>query len=426
VELPIKVLRDFQLETVEYAIKNPYAILALEMGLGKSLCALEVSDRLKAKTLVVCPAYLKTNWKREVEKWFPDKTVSIFNKGEEIYFPWDSEIVIISYELLAKAESLFAWADLVVADEAHFLKSITSKRSEIFHQFIYENSVSRCLLLTGTPLKNRVHEFYSLIAICNYNPLMIESAFLDRFPNYVNFANFFSYLNEYEIVVGYHKRKVQQWSGLKNAKELGNYLKNIYIRFEAADVLDLPPKVYNDILISETDNPELLEAFNSFNGENKSVKPDIKAKAALEKVPFTIKYAESLLESVDKVIIYSDHVLSCEAIAKHFGVTPITGKTTMDNRWVLADRFQNGDAKLIVATIGSFSTGITLTACHHIIFSDLPWVSGDLAQAEARIFRIGQNNTCFFHRLLGSYQDYQILSKLLEKSTVISEALNHK
>jgi SNF2 family DNA or RNA helicase len=419
------VLRDFQNKTIDYGIKNNYSILALSMGLGKSVVALEISRRTKLKTLIVCPAYLRLVWKREIAKWYPDTIVSTFESSKDIYYPVDSDIAIISYESLEKSEKLFEWANLVVADEATYLKQMTSKRSEIFHKFVFENSIERLLLLTGTPLKNRVYEFYSLICLCNYNPAIIDSSFLTLYPSYVEFANRFSFLQEYEVKLGGGRsRVVQQWSGIRNVEELKGWLRNIYIRFEADKVLDLPESIFNDVVISEIDNPELLESFNSFIEENKSVKPDIKAKAALAKVPFTISYVKDLLQSVEKVVVYTDHVDSCEALAKGLEATAITGNTPMKIREYLANEFQKGDLHIIVATIGSFSTGITLTATNHMVISDYCWTPGDLLQTYARIRRIGQTKTCFYHRVIGSYQDLYILKKLEEKNETINIAVN--
>ena len=418
------MLKDYQEEAVNYLLKNPYAIVALEQGLGKCLVALTLAHRIKARTLVVCPAYLRLMWEKEVKKWYPSLTISIFESADDLYFPWDSDIVVISYELLGKAEQLFRWCDLLICDESHKLKNMTAKVTEAAHRYIFEYSIKRVALLTGTPLKNRVHEFYSLIAICNYNPELEESAFLNRYPSFIDFANHFSFLKEREIRVGKYTRTVQQWEGLQNEAELRHWLKGIYIRKTAAEVLDLPESVKIDVEVSESNDLELLEAFNTFIETESGVTPQAKAKAAMATVPFTIKYVESLLEETEKVVVYTDHVESCEAIAKGLGVTAITGKTTIKNRELLKERFQNGDAKVLVATIGSFSTGQTLTASNHIVFNDIPWVPGDLEQAYFRIKRIGQTKTCFFHHIHGSPQNAYILQTIQRKAKTINRAIN--
>lgn len=415
-------LYDYQLKTIEYGLAHNYSILGLEMGLGKTLCSLEIAERSKSKTLIICPAYLRLKWKSEIDKFFPGKSITVFNSAKEIYKVWDSDYVIISYSLLEKSDSLFEWADMVIVDESHYLKEMKTKRTETFHRLIYENSISRCLLLTGTPIQNRVYEFYSLMAICNYNPKLEESSFLQKFPTYVHFANHFSYLKQFEIFRGGRRVKVQQWEGLKNKEELKNiWLKDIYISFKSDEVLDLPPYVNIDVPVSYEDMPELLEEFENFNGNVTGVEATAKSKAALIKVPYTIDYVKGLMESVNQVIVYTDHVASCEALAKGLHTTPITGQTNMKIRQQLADDFMSGKIGVLVATIGSFSTGIDLYSSYNMVINDFNFVPGNMKQAMYRIRRIGQKNKCFFHRILGTVQDKIIIKKLESKMAVINE-----
>jgi SNF2 family DNA or RNA helicase len=412
-------LFEYQEKTIQFGVAHNYAIYALDCGLGKSLCALETAERTKSKTLIICPSYLKLKWKSEIDKFFPGKTITVFNAAKEIYKVWDSDYVIISYSMLEKSECLFEWADMVVCDEAHYVKEMKTKRTETLHRLVYEHSIKRLLLLTGTPIQNRVYEFYSLIALCNYNPKLEESAFLKKFQSYVHFANHFSFLKQFEIFRGGKKVKVQQWEGIKNQEELKDWIKNIYVAFKSSEVLDLPPYVEIDVPVAFEDMPELLEEFEML-GE-KGVESTAKSKAALLKVPYTIDYVKGLLENTDRVIVYTDHVLSCEALAKGLHTTPITGQTPMPLRQKLADEFMNGDRRVLVATIGSFSTGIDLYSSYNMVINDFNFVPGNMKQAMYRIRRIGQKNKCFFHRIIGTVQDKIIIKKLEAKMAVISQ-----
>ena len=418
------LLKDFQIATVEYGIKNPYSIYALAMGTGKSFCALATAIETNSKALIVAPAYLRLKWKSEIEKFYPGETVSLFTNDKEFYPVWDSRFVIISYHYLPKADSFFEWADMVIVDEAHHFKTMSSKRSEALHKLVYENSVSRLLLLTGTPLINRVYEFYSLIALCNYNPKINNSKFLDVYPSFVDFANHFSYLTEFEMYRGSKRVMVQKWEGFRNVEEMKEYLENIYIRF-TTEVLGLEEPIEIEVPVSYEDNPELLEEFSRFTdkGDQTSVASDVKAKAALAKVPFTAEYVKNLLDQCEQVVVYTDHVASCIALAEKLGATPITGQTPMSKRQELADEFMAKKSQVIVATIGSFSTGIDLISAHTMVFNDVCWTPGGLDQAMFRIRRIGQKFQCSFHFILGSYQDKVIWAALKEKILTISKVV---
>ncbi len=416
-------LYEHQKLAVSHGLEYAYDILALDPGLGKSRCAIEIRDKLKLNCLVVAPGYLVPNWVKELKMW-TDSNFTAFTSGKQIYEPCDTDFVIISYDLVQKAEHLFEWADMLVLDEAPNIKSMKANRTQFIHKNIYENSLSRVLLLTGTPLKNRVQEFYSLLAVTFYNPNAADSRFLDLYPSEIDFADHFSYREEYTMEINKKFVTITKWNGLKNTHELKEWLKDRYLRIKSEDVLDLPPITYKSVLISETPDHALLDAFNNhFLGEGSdSVNPTAKAEAALKKAPFTIKYAKDLLDNVDCVLIYTDHVLAAEEIAKAFNVKAITGKVPSVVRSQMADDFQAGQGQVLVATVGSMKEGKDLFRSNHIIFNDLPWVPGDIKQVIYRIQRIGQKSKCTIHRMLGSPQDSYIIEALDLKMQTIDRA----
>lgn len=417
-------LKPYQEETVEFCLKNKYSIVALDPGLGKTLVALVVAKKLGARTLVIVPSFLIFNWINEIKKFFPEMVVSVFDSSKRIYPPVDSDIVLTTPDLVQRNEEIynyvFEWAELVIVDEATCYKTMEAKRTDSFHRLIYENSVKRCMQLTGTPIQNRVYELYSLVAICNYNPEIIESTFLNKFPTYIDFADYFSHRVERYVTTKRGRKLVPQWEGKKNISELkSKYLKNIYIRFKSEDVLDLPEELPKDVYMSDIDCGELLEAFEAYNEENSSVSPKIKKEVALKKVEFTAKYVLEELDRFGSAIVYTDHVEACEELAKKFKVQPIHGGTPVEKRAEIFRKFINGETQVLVATIMSFNTGITATNCNFMVFNDLNWVPGNLEQARRRIRRIGQTKKCHYHYILGSKQDKYILESLEAKEEVI-------
>lgn len=434
-------LKYYQKDIISYAEKNPYSILAADPGLGKSRVAIEVRENHQCNCLVVCPSYLILNWVKEIKLWSDTKDVQIttFKSGKQIYEPCDSDYVLISYDLVQKAEHLFEWADMIILDEAHAIKSMKAKRTTFLHKNIYENSIKRVHLLTGTPIKNRVQEFYSLLALCHYNPNIAESQFLDLFTSEIDFADRYSFREQYDMELPDGRRiPIIKWSGLQRADELKTHLRGKYFRVKSSDVLDLPPVLYKSFQISDDDDEELIRAFMGFFSDEEdreekknltredrtgSVFPEHKKIAALKKVPFTIKYARDLLEEVECVLIYSDHIESTEQIAREFGVEPITGKVDSSKRFEMADRFQNGEGRVLACTIGSMKEGKDLFRSSHIIFNDLPWVPGDMKQVIYRIQRIGQKSKCVVHKILGSPQDAYIAGVLEGKMKTIEGAL---
>lgn len=423
-----KIATKKQVITYEYGLQNPCSLLCMDPRLGKTLVAISIQKKLQLNCLVICPGYLTANWKKEIIKWNSEAQITVFKKGSEIYEPCDTDFVVISYDLVQKAPHLFEWASMVVMDEIHNIKSMSAKRTQFLHKEIYENSIRRVHGLTGTPLKNRVREFYSLIALMCYDPRLKDPEFLTKYPDEITFAEQFSYRSEFKVQVttkrgAKFQMPVVKYEGLRNKDELKKYLKGHYLRIKA-DEKDLPPIIFKDVLISDSPNLDLLKAFDNYFSDDGagSVRPDIKVKAAMQKVPFTIKYAEDLLQSVDSVLIYSDHREPCEALARHFGVPAITGKMPGHKRARLAAEFQNGDRKVLCATIGSLKEGQDLFRSKDIILNDLSWIPGDIKQVINRIRGLGQTGSKTVHEIFGSPQDSKISEALKKKMKVIEEA----
>lgn len=447
---------------IEYGEKHPYSLLCADPRLGKTRSAISLQAKRKANCLVVCPAHLVTNWKREILKWQPKSQVTMFRKGKEIYDVCDADFVVTSYDLIQKAEHLFEWADMVVADEIHHLKSMDAKKSQFFHRCLFENSIKFFHGLTGTPIKNRVKEFYSLIALTYYDPRLedgyavkksddfkeflrlnatsiFQQKFLDIFPDEITFAEHFSFSESYEIDLPYGRQTITRYFGLKNETELREWLKNRYIRIKA-DKNDLPPMSYLDTLVSDIADPKLLKAFTDYfvadavarrmglshhatrKIRTSSVLPEHKCEAAIKKAPFTIKYVEDLMESVDCCLVYSDHRAPVEQIAKHFGVPAITGSMPATKRAQLVNDFQAGKLNILCATIGSLKEGADLFRAKDLILNDPSWVPGDILQVVNRTRALGEKEPRTIHRIFGSPQDEKIWEALEDKMETIRRA----
>lgn len=418
-----------QKKGARFAVEAGYSLLAMDMGLGKSMAALMAWKHSGAeRLLVVCPASLVYNWKKEINETFGEDTynVAIFDQGKVIHEPWNSDIVIISYDLgqKDKDEVLFEWCDFLILDEPQELKSMSAQRTEYYHKAVYRNQIPGLVLLSGTPIQNRVEEYYSLICLCYYNPEM-KSKFLKKYPTSTDFAEHFSYKKEYEILRGNKRVKIIKYSGHRNVKELKKWLKPIYFRVKFDDVMDLEPVAYKDILMKESKDAELAKEYKRlakmYIEDEDASRSNSKRKreSAIEKVPFTNAYVKGLLDQGECVVVYSDHVESATAIADRFGVPVITGETPSKKRFKICQEFQAGKREVIVATIGALSTGIDLIRSANLVFNDLPWVPGKEDQVIGRIRRIGQTRICTVHRIFGSPQDQAIAEALKDKRKTI-------
>lgn len=402
---------------------NPYSILGLDPGLGKSRIPIELREATGKKCLIACPAYSVLGWKAEIERWRRTESIStIIKKGSELYTIIDSDYVVVSYGLVVKWTDIFEWPGIVVLDEGHDLKSMDAKRTQFIHKNVFENSIDRLIIPTGTPIKNRVAEFYSLLALCHYDPRIKNPEFLERFPDAITFADHFSHRHEYTLEINRRFIPIVKWEGLKNVKELRQYLEGHYIRIKS-DETDLPPMTEIDVLVSEVQDKKLQEAWDKYYSQEGTgnTSPQAKVDAAVRTAPVTIKYVENLLEQVSPVLIYSDHREPAAIIAKHFGTVALDGQMDAYKRMATAQAWQAGTDKVLVATIKALSQTVTLTRASNLVMNDPPWVPGDYDQVIKRILRTGQTKPCFIHRVYGSPQSQKIASIVLGKRKVIEK-----
>ena len=421
-----------QERVIEYANKFEYFIMNVAPGGGKSLITLHLADQMKMKLLVVLPTYLIENWKTEIAKFFDNKIVTVIRKEGQIYDLFDTDICLATYEKAEHFEKLFEWADFVAFEEGHYLKNMAAKRTQACHKLLYENSNKRMAILTGTPIKNRVRDFYSLLALCNYQPMYKKSHFLENYPEDISFAEKFSYRSESRISVfnatkGYMVEvPLIKYTGLRNVDELKIWMRPHYVKVVDTEFMKTEGYAFRDFHCGEPDDAELWEEFDISQDEINSVNPKVKVKAAMATSTFTVKYAMDLVESgIQKVVIYTDHVEPCEFIATKLKVPAITGKIKPEERVDIANKFaKDPSINYLVATIPSFSTGINqLVVSNNMILNDPCWDPGGLLQTIKRIDRIGQTKQCVIHRIMGTPQSEKIYEALFDKMETIKEAL---
>ena len=398
-------LLSHQVEAVEFLKNKKYAILADTMGLGKSLSAIEAS-RDCSQLLIICPAYLKANWERELKKWS-------FSKP---YF-------ICSYEYASteKVEIYFKSSSHVILDECHYIKSISANRTKAIHEYVKKYKPTNVYLLSGTPAKNRVPELYSLFMLVSYGNNEVKKL-MSPYYNYWDFCDYFSW-SETSTIAG---REVVKYSGHRNLDKLKEIMNSSYLRRLTMEV-DLPSM--RDILIpldldSTVPSTELFKEFIESGKPNKAL-ATIKANNALEKAPHTAKFCKEIVEEnqANQVVVFCDHVKSVKVIADILKVKYITGETKLEDRDYLVQSFIRGDLPYLVTTIGTSSTGLNLTNAHVMVFNSLPWVSGDLEQAKKRTNRLGQKNDCLYYYMIAGDVDELIFNTLNSKQRTLNEVL---
>lgn len=387
-----------QKEAIIKLLENDKFILADDMGLGKTSSAIVASIEAKPnKTLIICPASLKQNWKREIQN-YTDKAIYIC---ESKNYDDSADYIIINYDILKnfhslkpKEESIIQKSkfDLVILDECHYIKNPQASRTKIINDICKD--INKIWLLTGTPLTSRPIDYFNLLSL-------VDSPVSRNWMTYVR-----RYCAAYQFNVGMNK--VWNVNGASNLDELRERTAPILLRRLKENILDLPEKIITPIYLKlkskEYENVmgEYFDWVKNNPKESKSLSVQftklmkVRQIIADEKVKNTIELIENTLEQERKVIVFSNFTDSLNKIYEHFkkNAVKLDGSSTMKQRQDSVDKFQNEDKiKVFVGNIKAAGVGITLTSGDVVIFNDLSFVPADHSQAEDRAYRIGQKNS---------------------------------
>lgn len=431
-------LRPFQKVAKKFALQTDIrSILALDMGLGKTPVSISIAESREdiKKILVICPAVLKTNWKREIKKSTGldsiNLTGSVPNQQQIMtMLTGNYKYFIINYDILARGTRdddghfVSPWSkaialanfDLIIVDEAHYTKNIDSGRSKAVRELKSKYSI----LLTGTPIVNRPSELFPLLNIID--PV--------TFSAYESFSNQWLY-NNGKLV--------------RNEKAFREMLSSYMFRRRKEDVIkDLPmierhdrfielsslakasyQKALEGIYIS-LKNPEFAKEINSILAQLLRLKQIV----ADDTVQHTVDLAREIYEeSEKKVLIFSQFVATCHSIYSNLekdGALCITGEDDDESRYAKIDKFQNSDEhKYMILSTKAGAEGLTLTKAHYVIFNDLCWTPKDHRQAEARCY--GRMNdlhsaTAYYMQAEGTVTE-MIMNLLRQKMQIIESTV---
>ena len=438
----------FQVAGIRYALSRPATLIADEMGLGKTVEALAVinSDPTVTRTLVVCPAHLRLNWQREAGRWLTRPT-QVFLASAKAWptLPARGDVIVVAhYEALTRHAAVarsIDW-DLLIADEAHYLKSpraqrsiavlgtVAQKRGEV----VAPIAARRKLFLTGSPVLNRPRELFNLIR--GLDPV--------------------TWANEGRFLFRYCGPETNRWgttfNGCTNGEELQRKLREtIMVRRLKADVLtELPAKVRQVLVLPcdgtvkavvaerkaiervlrdrglEPAGDDYVDTIRSLEGNAVAFAEisRIRHETALAKVPAVADHVRDALDSREKVVVFVHHrdvaVALATALAE-FGAVLATGEQSIEQRQAAVDAFQTDpEVRVIVASIYGAGTGFTLTAASLVIFAELAWTPGDLSQAEDRLHRIGQTDSVLIqHLVLEGSLDERMAQTIIAKQDMI-------
>lgn len=452
-------LLPYQRAGVAYCLEQRRVILGDEQGLGKTpqLIAVAVRAHEEGKrSLIVVPPSLRINWQRELSKFAPHlKVATVSGTTPHAVPPCD---VLVIGDAVVKA-----WAPVLVkqrfgallCDEAHRYKNEKAKRS------IAITSLSRAVpedgyvvLASGTPAVNRPVELVSLLNI------------IGRLDSVFGSAGSFKwrYCDPQPVQIG--RRTVYSYTGASNTAELHRILTGtLYVRRRKVDVLkelpakrrvqlavEIDKKLLRDYITIENDFLAWVFAQGGTEAVLKASRAEVITRlTALRqaigkaKVASAIEHVESLIEDDQPVVVFAHHRSVIQAFLdacneravsdpRWRAVAVVGGLKDADKQQAI-DAFVSGDANVFVGNYQSAGVGLTLVKSGEVpvtqwVSIELPWTPADVAQAEDRIHRIGQDESVTCWHITGAREDNQLTvddrlwALLNHKQEVLSSVLD--
>lgn len=362
---------------------------------------------------MVCPKSVMLNWQREADKWLTRR----------IGFD------VINYDRLKQIAPAKPY-DLLVADEAQYLKTPAAKRTKLF----FAIPAKRTLFLTGTPILNRPIELFTMLQ--RLDPL-------DLGRNRWEFA--MRYCGARQIRAG--RKMVWDLNGSSNLDELQEKMRSKFmVRRLKKDVLkELPAKRRQIIPLDRSGAEKLLLAeqklarqigfeemarkLESGGAVAMTEMSKVRHELGLAKVGAAIDHITDVLENTSKVVVFAHHRDVIHELYKglhSLGAYVLTGDTTAKGRQFVVDSFQSKpEIRVFIGQIQAAGVGITLTAASTVIFVEQDWVPGNMSQAEDRCHRIGQKESVLVQYLVFDESlDAAMAQTLIKKSRVADAALD--
>jgi superfamily II DNA or RNA helicase len=377
------------------------AVLADDMGLGKTIQALCV---FRGRTLVVCPRSVIHNWKKELEKFRPDLSVSMYHgPGRELE---DADVTLTTYATLRlDIEDIEAieW-DAVVLDEAQAIKNPASQVTRA----AYRLEAGFRLSLSGTPVENRLDEMWSQMHFANRGLLGGRRDFGARY--------------EKPILLGDEEA----------ADMLRTRIRPFLLRRLKRDVAkELPPRteitMYCELESEERDlydavrmgsREDVVARLESGSGVMRALEALLRLRQAAchpallpGRSAATSSKVDALCEALDdavadghKALVFSQWTKLLDLVEPHLksGEIPFTRLDgTTRNRGEVVEGFQSEDGPpVMLISLKAGGTGLNLTAADHVFLLDPWWNPAVEDQAADRAHRIGQERPVNVYRLV--------------------------
>lgn len=393
------VLYEHQKSAIRKCIQNKRFALYHEQGLGKTISAILAADYVLSKAdknkhaIIVCPAFLQSNWQREIEKW---------SKFESCYR-------IFSYDTFWRLPTKVQLTRILIIDEAHYIKNRRAKRTEAVVDAA--NWAERVILLTGTPIGNRnILDLYT--HLCCLDPT-------NRYTDHIEFRRKFMRLKTYKF----------QKDESQNEAEFLEILSQFSERKLKSECLDLPDKIYHEFSCKGTrvhaglHVSHKMQAQDGFDFDvvDKSTGELVeRIKSSTEKV-YILRDLFDNIPFENQIVVYVSFRKSIEYIQKitwnSYESKAFHGDLTSQQKEKVLTDFKENKFRILIATMQSMNVGVTLTNCSEVIYYSRTFSCTERAQSEDRFHRIGQRNVVNYYDIIADGVDRKAFEMLKQNKS---------
>lgn len=434
-------------------------LLADEPGLGKTAQSVIAASVAGAyPLLVVVPNVVKMNWAREVQRWTPQRRVTVIHgDGDDI--DAFADVFVVNYDILDRHLrwiSRFGFAGMVV-DEAHMIKNVQSQRSRnvlaIAERIRERVPGGRPLLLalTGTPLINDIDDFRAIWRFLGWTeaekPGPELMARLEANGYTPADASFYPAARQSVVEMGIvRRRKIDVAADLPSKRvvdlpvelddDLGRGIREaekqlaekLVARFNVIKAGRLGRELGDDAIVRMVCMQELDDSNGSGTGINvfTMVRQIGQAKAGL-----AADYAAQLARSVGKVVFFAKHIDVMDHAEAAFaerglGTVSIRGDQSATARQEQIDAFNNDPSvSVAVCSLTAAGVGVNLQAASDVVLAELSWTDAEQTQAIDRVHRIGQEEPVTAWRIVAAQTiDARIAELIDAKAGLAARALD--
>jgi SNF2 family DNA or RNA helicase len=408
-------LYPYQAEGALFAVRAGRGLIGDDMGLGKTVQAIAAMEILArhfgvTRVLVICPTSLKYQWQSEIQRFSgrqSENAPRVINGGRaqrQNDYRLDDFCKITNYEKLKPDLDLIAdWApDLVIVDEAQRVKNWNTIAARALKRI----DSPYAIVLTGTPLENKLEELISIVQFVDQHRL----------------GPTWKLLHEHQV-----KDEGGRVTGYTRLEKIGQTLAPIMIRRRKSEVLkQLPDRLDQTLLVPMTETQML------YHQENADVVAKIvqrwrksrflsdmdqrRLTCALQNMRMSCNSTYLLDQETDhgvkadelaalfddlfaepkaKAVVFSQwtrthHIVIRRLEARGLGYVSFHGGVPSEKRPALVERFRDDPACRVFLSTDAGSTGLNLQHASTLVNMDLPWNPAVLEQRIARIHRIGQ------------------------------------